>query len=74
MPQARSIEGEYPDQMLKGMIGLADCVIVPISLSCLCRLQSVPFLGMASGFYHRPLKGFRFVWSSDCFVKEDMNS
>ncbi len=74
-PQARSIEGEYTDQMLKGMIGLADCVIgARYHFLVFAASQSVPFLGMASGLYQQTkLKGLADLCGlPDCFVKEDM--
>jgi polysaccharide pyruvyl transferase WcaK-like protein len=72
---ARSVEGEYSDAELKGLLGLADGAIgARYHFVVFAASQRVPFLGMASGVYQQTkLKGLAALCGlPQCSVEADM--
>jgi len=72
---AKSVEGEYDDITLKGLIGLFDLAIGARYHFCVFAASMyVPFLGIASGVYQQTkLKGLADLCQlPQCFISEDM--
>lgn len=71
----RSVEGEYDDTTIKGLIGLFDLAVGARYHFCVFAASMyVPFLGIASGIYQQTkLKGLADLFQlPQCFIKEDL--
>jgi len=74
---ARSIDGEYDDSTLKGLLALFDLAIGARYHFCVfAASMHVPFLGIASGVYQQTkLKGLADLCGlPQCFINNDMES